>query len=135
MKRIFIIILTGTLFAVLTVLNAEEKERKNDNFLRINDNIQNEELRSELEGLREEFNIEKSRIQKYYTEKIAHLKEARRNEMKTMKNNFAERREMIMKKHFGKMRKKTQMNPAESIKNAPVKKKVPSKDKKKVRKP
>ena len=135
MKRIFIIILTGTLFAVLTVLNAEEKERKNDNFLRINDNIQNEELRSELEGLREEFNIEKSQIQKYYTEKIAHLKEARRNEMKTMKNDFAERREMLMKKHFGKMRKKTQMNPTESIKNAPVKKKVSPKDKKKVRKP
>jgi uncharacterized membrane-anchored protein YhcB (DUF1043 family) len=135
MKRIFITILTGTIFTVLTVLNAEEKERKSDDFLRINDNIQNEELRSELEGLREEFNIERSQIQKFYTEKIALLKEARRNEIKTMKNDFAERRKMLMKKHFGKLRKKPQMNPAESIKNAPVKKKVPPKDKKRVRKP
>ncbi len=135
MKRIFIVILTSAIFFVLTALTADEDERKGDNFLRINDNIQNEELRSELEGIREEFNIERSRIKKYYSEKIANLKESRQNEMKTVKKDFATRREMIMKKYFGKKRIKPQMSKAEPINNVPVNKKAPPKDKKRIRKP
>ena len=74
MKRIFIAILTGSIFFMLCVLTAEVREKKSDNFLRINDNIQNEELRAELEGLRDEFNFERSRIHDYYSKKMEALK-------------------------------------------------------------
>jgi len=55
MKRIF----TIGLIIMLTVLTAGVKDKKGDNFLRINDNIQNKELRSELVMLRDKFNIER----------------------------------------------------------------------------
>ena len=54
MKRIFIIILTGSIFFTLSALIAGEKEKKTDNFLRANPNIKNEELRSELAELRKQ---------------------------------------------------------------------------------
>ena len=133
MKRIFIAILTGSIFFMLSVLTAEVREKKSDNFLRINDNIQNEELRSELKILREEFNIERNRIRQDYNDKIEALKEARRNEMKTIKADFAGRREVLMKKYVGTMRKKPKMQFLEPVKNAPEKMKT-SKDKKKLRK-
>ena len=43
MKRIFKGMLTVSIFIMLTVLSAEVKEKKGDNFLRVNDNIQNQE--------------------------------------------------------------------------------------------
>ena len=62
MKRTFIAILTGSIFCALTVLTAEIKEKKGDDFLRINDNIQNEELRAELETLREEEEVQENTV-------------------------------------------------------------------------
>ena len=133
MKRIFIAILTGSIFFMLSVLTAEVREKKSDNFLRINDNIQNEELRAELEGLRDEFNFERSRIHDYYSKKMEALKEARRNEMKTLKADFTGRKDALKKEYAGKMRKKPKMNFTEPVKNTPEKMKV-SKDKKRIRK-
>ena len=133
MKRTFNAILTGSILCALTILTAEVKQKKGDDFLRINDNIQNEELRSELKILREEFNIERNRIRQDYNDKIEALKEARRNEMKTIKADFAGRREVLMKKYVGTMRKKPKMQFIEPVKNKPGKMKT-SKDKKKLRK-
>ena len=67
----------GYILLMPTFLIADVKEKRGDYFLRINDNIQNEELRIELKGIKQEFNIERSRIQKYYKEKMAILKEER----------------------------------------------------------
>ena len=132
MKRIYITTLTGGIFLILTVLTAGMKEKKGNDFLWINDNIQNKELRAELEGLREEFNLERIRIKDYYNEKVEALKESRKNEIKTIKHNFADRRRILMKKYAGKMRKIPQMEPSETVNKVPLKKKIP-KDKKKIR--
>ena len=134
MKRIFIAILIGGIFCVLTVLTAGMKEKKRDDFLRINDNIQNEELRIELAGLREEFKIERKRIREYYNVKMEVLKETQRNEIKTIKADFSVRREVLMKKYVGKMRNKSPIRHTEPDKNLPEKK-MTTKNKKKIRQP
>ena len=118
---------------MLSVLTAEVREKKSDDFLRINDNIQNEELRAELRGLRDEFNFERIRIHDYYSKKMEDLKKSRRNEMKTLKGDFAGRKETLKKKYAGKMRKKSKIKFTEPVKNKSEKMKV-SKDKKKIRK-
>ena len=77
------------------------------------------------------FNIKRIQIQELYNEQIDALKTARKNEVKIMKKDFSERREVIMKKYLGKMRKKTQKKITEPTKNEPEKIKVP-KDKKRI---
>ena len=127
-------LLSASLLMFLSFSCAQVKGKKQDNFLKINDNIQNEELRTELEGLKEEFNMERTKIQKYYNEKIEALKETRLSEVKTIKNDFAKRREEIMKKYVGKMQKKTPARTPDPVNNAQGKMKVP-KDRKKNREP
>ena len=102
MKIIIITIFTSSILLILTILSANVKEKGEINFLNINDNIQNEELRTELEDLREEFDLERARIQEYYNEKIETLKGERRDGIKTIKEDFAERRKIIMNKYHGK---------------------------------
>ena len=109
------------------------KEKKGDAFLRINDNIQNEELRAELAALKEDFNIERIRIHEYYNEKIEALKEARRGEMKSLKTDFAGRRDLLLKTYMGKIRKNPQMRATKPVENAPEKMKAPKRNK--IRKP
>tara|TARA_B100000315_G_scaffold225206_1_gene231282 strand:- start:730 stop:1134 length:405 start_codon:yes stop_codon:yes gene_type:complete len=133
MKILYKTLFICSTFFILTVLTAGMKEKKGDNFLRINDNIQNEELRAELKGLSEEFNVEKSRIQNYYNQEIALIKESRRNEMKTIKKDFSSRREVLMKKYLGKLRNKSKMVAPEVFKNDSRKMKKP-KNKNKIRK-
>ena len=70
MNKTIITVLASSILLMLTFLSANEKPKKSDDFLRINDNIQNDELRSELETLRNEFQIERERIHTYYMEKI-----------------------------------------------------------------
>jgi len=127
--------IAGSILMMLAFLSANVKEKRGDDFLRINNNIQNEELRSELKSLKEEFNLERTRIQEYYTETIEALRKVQRGEIKTIKKDFVGRREALMKKYNGKMRKKTPKGTNEPIINVPNKKKVPPKDKKKIRKP
>ena len=134
MKRIYMGMLTCGMFFMLTILIADEKGKRGDDFLMLNDNIQNEELRAELALLREEFNMERTRIQEYYNKKIGVLKEARRGEVKTIKKAFAKRREALMKKYIGKIRKNPKTKSAEPIKNTPDKMKVSPKDTKRIRK-
>ena len=130
-------VLVCSILLMLTFLTADVKEKRGDDFLRINDNIQNEEIRIELKGLKKEFNIERSRIQEYYNEKMEALKEDRQNEIKTMKADFAGRREVIMKKYVGEKHNNSAAKPSyvpPAIKNIPDQKKG-SKDKKKNRTP
>jgi len=111
---------------MLTFLTADVKEKREDDFLRINDNIQNEELRIELKGLMKEFNIERSWIWEYYKEKMEALKEDRHNEIKTMKADFAGRREVIMKKYVGEKHENSAVMPSyvpPAVKNIPGQKK------------
>ena len=78
MNNKIITVLVCSILLMLTFLTADVKEKRGDDFFRINDNIQNDELRIELKGIKQEFNIERSRIQKYYKEKMAVLKEGGR---------------------------------------------------------
>ena len=116
-----------------TVLSARMEEKRGDNFLRINDNIQNEELRTEMETLREEFNLQRTRIREYYHEQMEALKSARRGEMKTIKADFSDRKDVLMRKYVGNKRKKTKMQSNKPVENASRKMKAP-RDKKKKRK-
>ena len=126
MNKIIITVITSYIFLIITFLSAEVNGKRGDEFFRINDNIQNDELRAELEGLREEFMIEKSRIHEYYNEKMENLKKVKRGEIKTIKNNFAERREELMKKYVGQMRTNPQKRTTE-----PVKQEAPKNNRKK----
>ena len=100
MKRIFIVILTVSAFCALNAGVSEEKSlNKDDNFLRTTPNVQNEELRFELANLKKQFNLDKSRIHDLYAEKMDALKSARQNEIKSLKNDFASRRELLFNKY------------------------------------
>ena len=134
MKRFSIVSLTCSIIIMLTILTAGVKEKKGDNFLIINDNIQNKELRAELEGLREEFKFERNHINEYYKEKMEEIKKARGNEIKTVKKDFSERKKILMKKYFGKMREKPLIENTNPAKKTMVKKKD-LKDKKRIQKP
>ena len=137
MNNKIITVLVCSILLMLTFLTADVKEKRGDDFFRINDNIQNDELRIELKGLKKEFNIKRSRIQEYYNEKIAALQEERQNEIKTMKEDFAGRREVIIKKYVGEKHDNSAVKPSyvpPTVKNIQDQKKG-SKDKKKNQKP
>ena len=100
MKRIFTVILTISTFCALNAGVSEEKSvNKDDNFLRNNPNIQNEELRLELANLKKQFNLDKSQIHDLYANKMEALKSARQDEIKSLKNDFASRRELLFNKY------------------------------------
>ena len=103
MKKIILV-----LFLINLLLATEKKERikKNDGFLKAKPYIQNEELRFELENLRKEFEIEEKKIKNNYHDKIEALKIERKNEMKSLRNDFASRRDILFKKYPSKKRKK-----------------------------
>ena len=137
MNNKIITVLVCSILLMLTFLTADVKEKRGDDFFRINDNIQNDELRIELKGLKKEFNIKRSRIQEYYNEKMEALKEEQQNEIKTMKADFAGRRKVIMIKYVGEKHDNSAVKPSyvpPAVKNIPDQKKG-SKDKKKNRTP
>ena len=133
MNKTIITVITSSILLIMTYLSAEVKGKRGDDFLRINDNIQNEELRTEMETLREEFNLERTRIREYYHEQMEALKSARRSEMKTMKVDFSDRKDVLMRKYVGNKRKKTKMKSNKPVENASRKMKAP-RDKRKKRK-
>jgi len=63
----------------------------------VNPNINNEELRAELEILMKDFDAERQRIQDYYSKKIEKLKEERRLEIKTVKKEYSEKSKALKK--------------------------------------
>ena len=125
MNKTIITVITSSILLIMTYLSAEVKWKRGDDFFRINDNIQNEELRAQLEGLREEFMIENNRIHEYYNEKIENLKKARHGQIKTIKNNFSERWKVLMKKYVGQIRTNSQKRTPESVNQVSPKMKAP----------
>jgi len=128
-KKIFVLFIISTVFT-MNFLLAEKKEKVKkgtDNFLRAQPYIQNEELRTELEDLRIQFNIEEKNLRDSYKEKMDALKISRKNEMKSLKNDFASRRDMLFKKYPPKKRKKKRMdmNDTKPNKVKSDKKKIP----------
>ena len=109
MKKIFIITLIGNMFIMLTVLTAGEDKKKEADLFRLNENIQNEDLRVELAKLRKEFDIERNQILDGYKEKIEVLKTSRKNDVQKLKNDFADRRESLLKEYPQKKREKPKM--------------------------
>ena len=101
-----------SIFILLALTIAEVKEEKGDEFLIKYSNIQNQDLRKELEALRKEFNFEKNQIQDYYNEKIEFLKKEKKIKMKKIKAEFGEKRDYLLakypdKKHINTPLKKT----------------------------
>ena len=105
MKLTTLTILCSCFLLLASLANGENKSVDKDKFMRINPNITNEALRAELESLGREFDIERQRIRGLYEEKIQTLKDERRTEIKSMKNEFSERREAIFTK-YGENRKR-----------------------------
>ena len=99
------ILLSGFIFLV-SLASAEGKSIYKDNFLRINPNITNEDLRAELENLVMDFDVERQRVHDSYAKQIEVLKEERRLEIKSVKDEFSEKRNALFAK-YGEDRKKT----------------------------
>ena len=130
MKFTKTIILTSSFFLMFSLSNAGEKSIEKGNFLNINPNINNEELRSELELLIQDFDIEKQKIQDYYTKEIEQLKQERLSAVQAIKKKFGKRRETLLKKY----RKDIKMKHSQPYKSNMPDKKV-GKEKKSIRKP
>ena len=60
-KKLYLLL--GSILFLFSFSSAEVKGKKGDNFLRVNPNITNEELRLEMEKLRNEFEGERQKIQ------------------------------------------------------------------------
>ena len=87
-------------FLFVIPLSAEGKKSVEKNhFLNVNSNIKNKELKSELEGIKQDFEFNRQKIQDYYTKEIEYLKEERRSEIKALKKQFAGQRETLLKKY------------------------------------
>ena len=98
------ILLSGFMFLV-ALASAEGKSINKDNFLRINPNITNEDLRAELENLVMDFDVERQRVHDSYAKQIEVLKEERRLEIKSVKDEFSEKRKALLAK-YGEYQKK-----------------------------
>ena len=111
-KRNFLFLIITSIFTISLLFAGTKKgkHKKNDDFLRAKPYIQNEELRSELKTLRTEFEIEEKKISANYRKQIETLKIARKDEMKSLKNDFASRRDILFKKYPPKKRKKTMLD-------------------------
>ena len=120
------ILLIGFMLLVSSV-GAEDKSINKDNFMRINPNITNEALRAELEDLVLDFDAERQRVHDSYAKQIEALKEERRLEIKSVKDEFSEKRNALFAKYAeDRKTNKPSISPDK-------KKKV--KDKKSLRKP
>ena len=106
MKLTKLTLLSSSFLLMASLIIAEDKSIGKDKFMRINPNITNEALRAELENLVIEFDVEKQRIRNSFDKKIETLKDERRIEIKSMKNEFGEKREALFIK-YGESRKKT----------------------------
>ena len=99
------ILLIGFMLLV-SLASSEGKSINKDNFLRINPNITNEALRAELENLVMDFDAERQRVHDSYAKQFEVLKEERRSEIKSVKDEFSEKRKALLAK-YGEDRKKT----------------------------
>jgi len=106
MKLITLTIFCSCFLLLASLVNGENKSIDKDNFMRINPNITNDVLRSELENLVKEFDVERQRVRNSYDKKIETLRDERRIEIKSIKNEFREKRKALFIK-YGEDIKKT----------------------------
>ena len=92
MKLTKLTILLCSTLLLISLASSEGKPIKKDHFMQINPNITNEALRAELENLVMDFDAERQRVHDSYAKQIEVLKEERRLEIKSMKNEFGEDR-------------------------------------------
>ena len=97
------ILLIGFMLLV-SLASSEGKSINKDNFMRINPNITNEDLRAELENLVMDFDAERQSVHDSYAKQIEALKEERRLEIKSVKDEFSEKRNALFAK-YGEDRK------------------------------
>ena len=106
MKLTTLTILCSCFLLLASLVNGENKSIDKNKFMRINPNITNEALRAELENLGKEFDVERQRVRNFYDKKIELLKDERRIEINSIKNEFSVKRETLFTK-YGESRKKT----------------------------
>ena len=99
------ILLIGFMLLVSSV-GAKDKSINKDNSMRINPNITTEALRAELEDLVLDFDAERQRVHDSYAKQFEVLKEQRRLEIKSVKDEFNKKRNALFVK-YGEDRKKT----------------------------
>ena len=99
MKFMKITILCICFLFVIPLLAEGKKSVEKNHFMNVNPNIKNEELKSELEGIKQDFEFNRQKIRDYYTKEIEHLKEERRSEIKALKKQFAGQRKTLLKKY------------------------------------
>ena len=106
MKLTKLTILLCSTLLLISLASAEGKPIKKDHFMQINPNITNEALRAELENLVMDFDAERQRVHDSYTKQFEVLKEERHLEIKSVNDEFSEKREALFIK-YGEDRKKT----------------------------
>ena len=106
MKLTKLTILLCSTLLLISLASAEGKPIKKDHFMQINPNITNEALRAELENLVMDFDAERQRVHDSYAKQIEALKEERRLEKKSVKDEFSDKRSALFVK-YGEDRKKT----------------------------
>ena len=106
MKLTKLTILLSSTLLLISLASAEGKPIKKDHFMQINPNITNQALRAELENLGMDFDAERQRVHDSYAKQIEVLKEERRLEIKSVKDEFSEKRNALYAK-YGEDRKKT----------------------------
>ena len=99
MKFTKLTILACSFLLLFSLVGGKGKSVTKDHFLNINPNIKNEELRAELEILMQDFDEERQGIMDYYTEKIEKLKEEKQLAIKTIKQEFGEKRKVLFIKY------------------------------------
>ena len=80
MKSIKLITIIICSLSLCSLALNQIKKAKPNNFLNVDENIENEDLRFELEQLKKEFNGEKQKIKDSYENRIIVLKEKRKEE-------------------------------------------------------
>ena len=102
---IIFLILATFLFADSTKLNSKNKtdftKLKKAGFLKSQDikSITDDDLKSELEQLENEFNKEHKFVRNGYKQKITYLKEEQKIEVKALKKTYNKQRRAIYKKY------------------------------------
>ena len=102
---IIFLFLATFLFADSAKLNSKNKtdftKLKKAGFLKSQDikSITDDDLKSELEQLENEFNKEHKFVRNGYKQKITYLKEEQKNEVKALKKTYNKKRREIYKKY------------------------------------
>ena len=100
LNKLTFILASGAVMIV--TLTADSKNSKGGDFLKINPNIKNEALLNELNQLKENFELERQKIQDIYNVEIQQLKDERKAEIRNLKKEFSEKKDEITRSFSGK---------------------------------